>query len=268
MARGYKKWEFTVRDQNAPTTQVITDCAYAVCTVGTSTLATVYSDDAATAKTNPVDYTTFATDDCIRFYTADSVSTVDIHLWSRSGGTCSLYNTDNEPKSILLDNNPGIKTAMVPFNAESSDATDSVDLTFDFPYGAMPLDVIPYIQSAAPGSGTVHVGLLSTESGGDVDGLLASVSAATAGYVAPIASLVTGSAASNTAITTNYYGILLRSVVLTAGNGGAAVIPVYRTVESGSARSLCVVWDTTTSDVTGMLRVRYDFAPLPRLNVY
>jgi len=266
MAHGYKKWEFTVRDQNDLVVEA--ECAYAVCTAGTCSLATILEDDSATAKTNPVTYTTFAADNCIVFWTAASISTVDVHLWSRAGGNASVYNWGDEHKTITVDNSNGMKMAIVPISCLSSDAATSVDTTFDFPYGAIPTDVTLFVQSAAPGSGSLNVGLATTESGGDVNGFLVSVSTATAGYVANMATLITGSAVSNSAITLDTLGLLIHSAVLTAAEGGAAWLPVRTIIESGSARSLVANWDIADSHFQGLARVQYEFAPLPRLNVY
>lgn len=266
MAHGYKKWEFTVRDQND---LVVEDgCAYAICTAGTSDYGTIYADGKGTAKTNPVAYTTFSTDNAVRFWTATSISTVDVHLWSRYGGTTSVYNWGDEHKTIRCDNSNGVKMAIVPIYCASSVAATSVDTTFDFPYGAIPMDVTLFVQSASPGSGTLTVGLATTESGGDVDGFLVGVTTATAGYVANMATFITGSAVCNTALTTDTLGLLLHSAVLTAALGGACWLPRKTIIESGAARSLVASWDIADSHLTAQLRVQYEFAPLPRLNVY
>ena len=271
MPHGYKKWEFGVRDENR--LFLVDDCAYAVCTAGTSSLATIYADDVATgatAKTNPVTYGSFDNDLRVVFYTPDSISTVDIHLWSRNGGAASVYNWDNEYKSIRCDNTNGMKMAVVPIVSLSSDvATGSTDTTFDFPYGAIPTNVELFIQSAAPGSGTVTVGLSAAESGGDIDGFIAAVTCATAGYVDIYGAINPGAAVTEHCALSGYVvGILLESAILTSNDGGAIHLPVKNIIESGAARSLVVYYNTDTSNVTGQLRVQYEYAPLPRLNVY
>lgn len=267
MPHGYKKWEFTVRDENGLILE--DECAYVVCTIGTSTRATLYGNDAGTAKTNPVTYTSFANDNSVLFYTMDSISTVDLHLWSRDGGATSVYNWSNEGKTITVDNANGKKMAIVPIVALSSATATSTDTTFDFPYGAVPTDVTLFVQSTAPGSGTLNVGLSAAESGGDIDGFLVAATCATAGYVNTYGAINPGAAVTEHCAFSGYVlGILLESAVLTSNDGGAARLPVKNIIESGAARSLVVQYNTSTSNVTGQLRVQYEFAPLPRLNVY
>ena len=79
---------------------------------------------------------------------------------------------------------PGaIKTMVIPFTKQTSE----FDSTFDLPEGAVIIGQ-PFVEVVDEvASGTIDVGILSSESGGDADGFIDGMSCATAGKIVPIA---------------------------------------------------------------------------------
>ena len=100
----------------------------------------------------------------------------------------------------------GVLTACAPISVLT---TGEKDTGIDFKAGDVILDAFVRITTAESTSGTktIDVGLLSSESGGDTDGLLDGVSTATAGTIMGAATVTTGSNTKFVASTT--FGILL-----------------------------------------------------------
>jgi len=266
MAHGYKQWNFTVYDQDG---LLLTDSnvMYMVCTLGTPTMATIYSDAAATAKTNPVVGSAYAVHGCIKFWTADSVATVDLFVACTKGGCTNRYNVTERPNKIVLDNDTaGIRTAAVPFTATAASATNSQDTGFDFPVGCIPKECFVIVDHAA-GSGTLDVGTLTAESGGDPNGLIDGISVADSGVIYPYGALTSGSVAGNGFFTmgsNKTIGILLASYVAGTGSRYPGEIPVATLIESGGHKSLVYTWDIDTSYCDGWIVTDYQLLPIPR----
>lgn len=89
-------------------------------------------------------------------------------------------------------------------------ASGETDTGFDFKDGDVILDVFVDIQTleATAGTKTIDVGLLSSESGGDADGLADGLVTSAAGTVIPKATITTGSNTKYAASTTR--GVLLQ----------------------------------------------------------
>lgn len=123
----------------------------------------------------------------------------------------------------------------------SSLTTGEKDTGFDFPAGAIILDVIVDIDTpeSTATTKTIDVGLLSSESGGDTDGFLDGVSTATAGSIQ-------GSLA-NGAVT---FG-LLQKVDL---DGVSSVLKKHAI---GTAKSLVYQLGSAHTELVGTIRVVY-----------
>jgi len=268
MPHGYKQWNFTVYDRDhVPLTD--SNVMYMVCTLGTPTMATIYSNDAGTAKTNPVVGSAYAVDGHIKFYTANSVASVDLFVACTKGGVTNRYNVTERPNKIVLDNDTaGMRTVGVPFTTTSLSATNSMDTGFDFPVGCIPTECFVVIDHSA-GAGTLTVGTKSAESGGDVNGFIESMAVATSGVIMPYGALTSGElqvgvAGSFTYGDANTVGILLTSFVAGTGSRYPGEMPVGTLIESGGHKSLVFLWDTDTSYCDGWIVASYQLLPIPR----
>lgn len=146
---------------------------------GTKDLATLYSDAARTSLTNPISRSQFDTDGRIDFYCA--ASSVDIFLADDNGNTGFYPSVSVNDHSLALDVDGADKCLVVPFSDATSAETDS---GLDLPDKVKVYDINVEVTTVDAGE-TLDVGLLSSESGGDTDGLLAGVSLASTGVVKP-----------------------------------------------------------------------------------
>ena len=99
---------------------------------GAKGIATIYSDAAGTAKSNPVEATTFEVLDRIDFYIADTVTTVDIAVMSLDGFATWLTGATTSTRTAIIDERPGIlhasfadwQVTVCSQSALTGDATD------------------------------------------------------------------------------------------------------------------------------------------------
>lgn len=125
----------------------------------------------------------------------------------------------------------------IPFTKNTSETDTGVDL----PAGVLVTGALIQVTTAASG-GTVDVGILSTESGGDADGFIDGVSCAATGFVVP--NNVDATAANNT------MGVLLVESDILSADGTALYysVPVpYKT--DGTAKS--VSYTTSNHTIAG-----------------
>lgn len=125
----------------------------------------------------------------------------------------------------------------IPFTKNTSESDTGVDL----PAGVLVTGALIQVTTAASG-GTIDVGILSTESGGDADGFIDGVSCAATGFVVP--NNVDATAANNT------MGVLLVESDILSADGTALYysVPVpYKT--DGTAKS--VSYTTSNHTIAG-----------------
>lgn len=139
---------------------------------------------------------------------------------------------------------PGaIKTMVIPFTQNASET----DTGFDLPAGAVIIGM-PFIEvTTAVASGTIDVGILSSESGGDADGFLDAVSCATAGKIQAIT--YDASAAADLTL-----GELLSSDFTEDATAGYAAI-LKQWIGDGTATS--VTYTTSAHAIVGNIHIMY-----------
>lgn len=169
--------EYYVQLVNVRTKQPINDDTgkYSVLTAGTATPATIYSDDSGTA----IAYTaaTLAntmTDGKIRFFTAASVTSVDLTVVTASGHAVFVSGLTPSQHRVDVDVEKIRQTMIVPFSltaAGSLTATGSIWANgFSIPANAMVHDV--FIKTSTLGTtAIVNVGVSGTPSGFMVAGV-------------------------------------------------------------------------------------------------
>ena len=89
-------------------TQLTSDVRYIVFDGATKTKSTIYSDSAGSARTNPVEATTFAADDKIDFYIDSTTTSVDIAIMHLNGYALWLTGVTTSTRTAILDERPGI----------------------------------------------------------------------------------------------------------------------------------------------------------------
>jgi len=75
---------------------------------GAKSISTIYTDSAGTAKSNPVEATTFEVLDRIDFYIADTTTTVDIAVMSLDGFATWLTGATTSTRTAIIDKRPGM----------------------------------------------------------------------------------------------------------------------------------------------------------------
>lgn len=156
---------------------------------GAFTNATLLNPDADyAALTQPVSLSRGK----LRFAVATGVAgqttqpTVDIYGTAPGGQAWQAYGCKaGDPVEIQIDTHVLDQVMVSPFSFASGTVASEYDTGLDFPTKAIILPT-PYINVNALDAGiTLNVGLLSSESGGDADGILAAISLAAATTVVP-----------------------------------------------------------------------------------
>jgi len=156
-----------------------------------------FADDAMTSLTNPVtaanyDSATVCNDRvAFRVDPTDSSDTdVDVIVTLLNGGF-SVFVEDftDQIHSIVVDTRPNIMHSGTIWYVDT--VNTEVDTGIDFLYDTRIINVQPEIVNTIAG-GTIDIGLLSSGTNGDADGLIDGASIATAGY--PLTTLTTSGA--------------------------------------------------------------------------
>lgn len=210
MGLDLKKYVITVKNQ---TTQeaIETGCLVMVYTAGTQTLATIYANSAGVSKSNPITRASFATKGKIEFWAA--ASSVDLYVAHSDGTVAKVAGVTPTRHSIELNVDGIHKTLVAPFvfNAGGTE----VDTGLDFPVGAFLTNARVEVTTL-DASETLQVGLLSSESGGDADGILKNIPLDNATMVKPWSITDT---TTEDYISAPYFGALMG--VGSAGTSGA-----------------------------------------------
>jgi hypothetical protein len=203
-----------------------------------------YNDRGMTAKTNPITTTIFAANDRIEFKvdpteTADTY--VDLIVTDTVGGYSTVVKHFNKHTHVVvIDERPNIMHHGVIWYTCST--TGEVDTGIDFVADTFIHDVRSEVVTTSTG-GTISAGLLSTGTGGNATGFLATRSAATAGFTADTGVVTAGASTDYTAAST--YGALLYTAI--TGTGAT-----WTTKEASGGRSYLghVVTGTNTGALT------------------
>lgn len=238
------EWYFQLLDQNLSSahTSIDDDTGVVnVLTAGSPAEVTIYSDKNGTAAANPLAFT----DGRIQFWTAASVTAVDLVVLAASGRSLFMRSVSPSTHRLVIDTNRADQLLVVPwlFNAGGTE----VDTGFDLPAGCL---INPYQLglrvTTVDATETIDFGILAAEAGGDANGFIAAASIATAGMVNLIPQITGG--INIDFVSTNYVGALLATSIpgadAVATVGGWTPITSYRT--DGTAKSLS--YTPSTSD--------------------
>ena len=199
----------------------LTGITYKVLAINSNTAETLLasrglSGRAITSKTNPVTSTVFATDGRIDFVcdptdTADDTY-VDLIVTDTVGGyTAFVENFSPNMHTIVIDETPGVMHhGMIWFTADSTSATAELTTGVYFLKDTFIHDVWVEVVTVSSGL-TIDVGLLSSETSGDANGLRAGVLLTTAGYIKETGVITGGTTIDYYPAST--YGALLKTAI-------------------------------------------------------
>lgn len=203
------------------------------------TKVTLYDADAFTSLANPVTPTRGK----IRFATLDTVTSVDLFGFAPGGDF--IVRKGVKPGAMQeIITNPTVpnQCAVIPFSFADYTIAAEADTGLDFPTGALILPT-PFIRvTTLDATETMDWGLLSSESGGDADGLLVAISTATAGTVP------------GALVGTDTLGALLKEDT----NGSSVLVPKGYPV--AAATSIVLLFSTGSDSAAG-------YAYFPYLNL-
>lgn len=161
-----------------------------VATAADTSKKTLYNPDSDyAALSNPIT----PSNGRIRFAVSTGVTgqetppTVDIYGMSGEGIAFQKRGCKpGDPDILILDTHATQHTLMVPFSMTDATAATEIDTGFDFTAGMWidPLRQSVYVTSI-DATETIEVGLLSSESGGDADGIIDALSVGTLGVIKP-----------------------------------------------------------------------------------
>jgi hypothetical protein len=216
---GFNRNEFTIQlvditqgvgTHQAPTAYQVGG-TYNVLVAGSPVEVTIYSNDTGTsAASNPG---TISSTGLIKFFTASSVTSVDITLYTANGEAKFMQSVGYRNKhQALIDRHERKQLLIIPFAA--SDNVE-VDTGFTLVGPVLIEDCYPFVVTV-DATETLAVGLDGTTTN-DPNGLLEAPSVATAGYVECGGAINGGTNIDYTDSVT--YGVLLASFI----NGSDAV---------------------------------------------
>ena len=84
---------------------------------GGLSLSSIYSDSAASVKSNPVEATTFGVLDRIDFYIADTTTSVDIAIMDLTGYSLWLRGATTSTRTAIIDERPGLHASFADWAA-------------------------------------------------------------------------------------------------------------------------------------------------------
>lgn len=150
-----------------------------VATAGAAAKATLYNADGSSLA-NPISLTRGS----IAFHVADTVASVDLFIMAPGGQFIVKRGiAPSGPNSFPIDTNARHQVAVIPFSAGDSTAAAETNTGFDMPLYAAVLPTPLLRVTTVDATETIDVGLLSSETAGDADGFMATVSVATLGLV-------------------------------------------------------------------------------------
>lgn len=168
--------EFYVQLINKRTGSVINDDSgvYNVLAAGSPVEATIYSDDKGTSGSNPGTMT----DGIVQFWTASSVSSVDISIYTANGEALFLQGVTADQHRAEVDVDKMEQTLVIPFLANDN---SELDTGFTLNGNVLIEDVMLKVVTVDAGE-TIDVGLDGTTTN-DPNGLITAALVSAAGYI-------------------------------------------------------------------------------------
>lgn len=180
MATAYREYRIQLKDGSNGAAIITAGGTVHVATAGSPDKATIYSDRDGTSLANPMT----PTRGFINFWTLDTVASVDLYIRAPAGQFLVLEGvTPSGPNEVSVSTTKKEQLYKIPFSIADSVANTEKDTGFDLPDKASVLDrlhgMVVNVSTLDSGQ-NILFGLLSSESGGDADGLSTNVSLTTA----------------------------------------------------------------------------------------
>ena len=153
-----------------------------ITTAGSPRKATLFNPDTGASLANPVALTRGQ----LRFAVDSSVTSVDVYGFAPDGGFFTLAGVRAGAEAEIayrVDQNE--YTAIIPFAAQDYTAGTETTTGLQFRAGSLIQPDCCVRVTTLEATRTLEVGLLSSESGGDLDGFIDAISLANAGTIAP-----------------------------------------------------------------------------------
>lgn len=245
MATTYNIFDIQVYDALTKKAVTSTGGTLYVCATGAYAKSTLVNPDSDYASlANPLT----ATRGKFRFAIANTgLGTPALDIYGMAPGGQAFRATNIRPgevTDIFVDTTNVMQQLLVPFSIADTAAATETDTGFNFPTGATLMPHPSVSVTTVDATETIDVGLLSSESGGDADGILALLSVATAG-------VVSGSMTSTPTV-----GALLRETV--TADAGTAQMRKPNVITT--AVSLTYTLTSGTDTAVGVIRVPYILA--------
>lgn len=190
----------------------------------------------------------------VRFWTQNTVTALDICGITADGRTFALNSVTPSQQMIPINPLASRQLLVVPFGASDNAETDTgIDLPSNCLINALDVKLRVTTTDATE---TMDFGILSSESGGDADGLIAAASVANSGFVELLPQITGGTNIDYTPV--GYVGLLLATKITgsdaVATNGGFTS-KVYRT--DGTAKSLTYTGSSGSDTAAGYVYLSF-----------
>jgi hypothetical protein len=240
----YHIYEIQLQDSAKGETIAITGGSFIVTLPGDPAKVALFNADTFAALANPV----VPTRGKVRFATLATIETVDLYGFSPTGHFVVARGIrPGGTNEVMVDTAEQLQSAQIPFAAADYPANVETDTGLDFPVPALLLPFPAVRVTTAEGSRTIEVGLLSTETSGDADGLVDAISLATAGLV--------DAATSGTPT----LGALL---VQNFGTTPAVNVRDAHAISGTNARSISITTSASTASARGLILLPYQMPAL------
>lgn len=222
---------------------------------------TIYSDAVgatAITETAGIAVLTF-TNGHVRFYTASTVTALDICGITADGRTFSLNSVGaNQQHMIPVNPLGGSQLLVVPYGASNATETDT---GLDLPSNCLiTASGVKLRVTTIDATETVDFGLLSSEAGGDADGFMALASVGVSGFVELLPQITGG--INIDYVSTNYIGALLATSIPGAdavATVGGFTTKNYRT--DGTAKSITYTGSAGSDTAAGYWYLSFQRLP-------
>ena len=212
---------------------------------GGTAKATLYTA-AGLALVNPVSLT----NGMLEFWTADTVSSVDLYVQGPSGHF-NVYKAQAPALDTSLVFPKGAFTMMtIPFSIADTTAATETDTGFDLPTNGKVLPIKGGVDVLTLDAGiTMDVGILASESGGSANGLYKAVSVASAVHVTPTVVVTSGVYASTTK------GAFIADFVVGTNTDDRGLYNLREYVCNGTAKSISYTLSSGSDTAAGFIRI-------------